>query len=218
MQEFQMNDKTQLMTKHTAYLENIPNSRNQEALMLLDKLGHMERLIREIRGEYEREVESLQDTIVRLQSRSEDLSRELQQTSDKYAKLLNDFHILHTGTLRAMKGQYWIKSDKEVREELLLLQEQIRGWARKYAFNNINALNNISIIQKNTIIRELEGYCIQDSWEALISCMSQRVANDIPYLLVNALLSKYVFQHIFSNPFFLFPENSSGEWSERSLK
>jgi hypothetical protein len=100
-----------------------------------------------------------------------------------------------------------IIEDHLVQCGLKTIQGKIRRWARKFA--TTGDCEFIPKEERDQIIRNLEGYCLQADWNSLVSNIPVRVQHQIPAILVEATLAKHVFDNLFSNPFFALPDTES---------
>lgn len=138
--------------------------------------------------------------IVQLREKNTNLERHLVELNKKC-------RTAQEGALQAMeKGGWAAKQDSVVRDELAILQDRLRSWAREYSMEALNPdFESVSDDQKDKFVKELEGYCLQTNWCSLLEQMPKSLKK-VPPVLVQALLTKDIFQNIFTDPFFAFPE------------
>ncbi|ODM24149.1 hypothetical protein SI65_02145 [Aspergillus cristatus] len=104
------------------------------------------------------------------------------------------------------QGGWAAKEDRVVRIELAKLQDGLRSWARKYSREAVNSdLEKVSTPEEDKIVEELKGYCVQTNWCSLLEQMPIS-SNKVFSVFIQALLAKDVFDNIFPDPFFAFPE------------
>ncbi|KAL3469014.1 hypothetical protein BJX99DRAFT_265600 [Aspergillus californicus] len=98
-----------------------------------------------------------------------------------------------------------ILDDQMIRSGLYTIQGKIRRWACKYAIPN-DLCENLKPEEKDHIISQLKGYCVQIDWDSLQASLPMRLQLHMGRLLTEALVAKYVFSTMFDNPFFAFPQ------------
>ncbi|KNG88769.1 hypothetical protein ANOM_002795 [Aspergillus nomiae NRRL 13137] len=118
----------------------------------------------------------------------------------------NDRKRLQAQVRSARSGSWVTKSSRQIREELSSFEAAMRHWAENYSVGEIRALDSLPIEEKDAILERLSGYCAQVDWTTLIEKAST-MADNIPALLMQALLAKDIFGTIFANPFFAFGES-----------
>lgn len=145
--------------------------------------------------------------IAQLGQDNKNLERSLKMLNGECSRLQSIALTAQEGALRAMEQGGWAaKEDRVVRDELAKLQDGLRSWARKYSRVAVNSdLESVSARQKDKVVEELKGYCVQTNWCSLLERMPIS-SNKVPPILVQALLAKDIFQTIFADPFFAFPE------------
>ncbi|KAE8141384.1 hypothetical protein BDV38DRAFT_296891 [Aspergillus pseudotamarii] len=121
-------------------------------------------------------------------------------------ELDNDRKRLQAQVRSARSGSWVTKSSRQIREELSSLEAAMRQWAENYSVGEIRALDSLPIEEKDAILERLSGYCAPVDWRTLIKKVPT-MANNIPALLMQALLAKDIFGSIFANPFFAFGES-----------
>lgn len=145
--------------------------------------------------------------IVQLEQDNINFQRSLKGLDGECRKLQYIALTAQEGALRAMEQGGWAaKEDRVVRHELAKLQDGLRSWARKYSRAAVSSdLESVSALEKDKVVEELKGYCVQTNWCSLLERMPIS-SNKVFPLLVQALLAKDIFQTIFADPFFAFPE------------
>jgi hypothetical protein len=101
------------------------------------------------------------------------------------------------------KGGSTSQGDEKTRNDLLRLEEKMKAWARKNSSSAGHQIMELSIDEKQEIIQELSGYCLQQAWDDLMGMMTPKIVERVTVLFVQAMLSKHVFCKFFSNPFFI---------------
>lgn len=145
--------------------------------------------------------------IAQLVQENKNLERNLNKLNGECNRLQSIALTAQEGALRAMEQGGWAaKEDRVVRDELVKLQEGLRLWARKYSRSAVNSdMESVSARQKDKVVEELKEYCVQTNWYSLLKRMPIS-SNKVPPIFVQALLTKDIFQNIFADPFFAFPE------------
>lgn len=145
--------------------------------------------------------------IVQLRQDNTDLEKSLTELSGECSRLRSVALTAQEGALKAMKKGGWAaKEDRVVRDELGILQDRLRSWAKKYSRTTLDSdFESVSARQKVQVVKELNGYCVQTNWHALLEQMPIS-SNKVPSVFIQALLAKDIFQHIIADPFFAFPD------------
>jgi hypothetical protein len=165
--------------------------------------------IKELQARYDRHCEKQERYITDLVQEQASLENDLVNLRDKCHRLESVALLAQEGALKAMaKGGSAPKEDRLVRNELTKLQDGLRQWARKYAVGAIGEFDGIPSQQKDHVIGQLEGYCVQTDWNCFVR-QAPIPQNKIPYVLVEALLAKDIFGQMFADPFFVFPETNN---------
>ena len=157
-----------------------------------------------------KDIQQRDEYITQLEQDNISLERNFKALNGEYRKLQSIALTAQEGALRAMEQGGWAaKEDRVVRDELTRLQEGLRSWARKYSRTTVNSdLESVSALEKDKpdkAIEELKGYCVQTNWCSLLERLPIS-SNKVFPALVQAFLAKDIFQNIFPDPFFAFPE------------
>ncbi|RDW74280.1 uncharacterized protein DSM5745_06942 [Aspergillus mulundensis] len=145
--------------------------------------------------------------LAKLNEQISDSRLSLQGARAENDRLQERARIAQAAALRATEtGRPVPMEDREVRDKLETLEEKLKGWARCYAVDDLAALNQVSDEKMNRVIYRLSGYCLQEEWSELKSRFPT-LKNKLPYMLSQALLAKTIFERIFNNPFFIFPDS-----------
>lgn len=131
--------------------------------------------------------------------------RQLHEIRRDNAKLQEEVRVAQDAVFRATEKKETVPmEDREVRDRFVVLEEKFRGWARKYAVDDIGKLRSASNSEMNRLISQLDGYCIQEDWSKLQSRFSS-LKKKIPFMLSQAVLARAIFGDIFGCAFFVFP-------------
>ncbi|GIJ91445.1 hypothetical protein Asppvi_010410 [Aspergillus pseudoviridinutans] len=203
-------------------IENARPSRTESEYIWMIK--EKDACIQKLRAEYIESVREYEARIADYTRRMEEQERHITELEQERTNLEKDLDILRNerqrlesvalvaqeGALKAMaKGGHVPKEDRVIRDELTRLQDAVRQWARKYAVEAMADIDGVPSQQKDQVIKHLKGYCIQTRWSDFL-LKAPIPSNKIPFVLVEALLAKHIFDQMFMDPFFLFPESSDG--------
>jgi hypothetical protein len=149
--------------------------------------------------------------IERHQAHAHALQLELNGAQRLTTKLQADVRIAQEGALRVIeKERHTYMEDSVVRNRLEIMGDQFVSWARRHAIEDVALLKSVPAMKMEDIIRNLEDFCAQDSWQAMEST-SPAIATQLPLLLVQASIAKNLLSHVFSNPFFYLPTESQSK-------
>jgi hypothetical protein len=157
---------------------------------------------------YGQQIRARDAEITYLEHQVAGLSKKLAEVHEDREKLQGQVRVAQEGAFRSMKKASWIpKEDRTVRDELSKLEERLRLWVKRYVVTEISALEHIPKAEKNTVVKGLVGYCVQEDWDSLVKRTTSIIAKRIPALFAQSMLAKDIFETIFASPFFAFPEN-----------
>ncbi|KAE8364463.1 hypothetical protein BDV27DRAFT_172353 [Aspergillus caelatus] len=106
--------------------------------------------------------------------------------------------------------------DRLIHDELSKLAGTIRSWAKRHSAASPNTLQGIPREDKDVIIEGLGEYCSEHDWDSLIQKIPIS-SGKVPAILVQALLSRLVFETLFADCFFAFTRNGNdGTTPERA--
>lgn len=80
-------------------------------------------------------------------------------------------------------------------------QMQVRGWAHNWAITKHQYINLLSKDQKQAIIHNLEGSCVQEDWDVLLSRLQDRVQESITNIFLETLILRKIHIQLFEAPF-----------------
>lgn len=99
--------------------------------------------------------------------------------------------------------KWFPKEDRTIQIELFKLQDALRSWSREYSLADVSKIENVPEAEKNRVIKQLEGYCVQTQWYSLIKQVLIHQTK-LSAVLVQAALAKMIFHEVFTDPFFIF--------------
>lgn len=114
-----------------------------------------------------------------------------------------------------MKGGNWMPlEDSAIRSEFQELERAIRGWARTYSTSNVLAPDSVSPED----IEQMNYLLDRNIWDRNntfpVSLSNWPHQNRAPRLLVHAVISQCVFEHIFNDPFYFLKDQGIGSQKE----
>ena len=191
----------------TKQLKKILEDKTEELKNLHAERNRWAANFQQMRTEFDHQIQIRDAEIEHWKLKTSEASQKLTEIREDREKLHDQIRIAQEGAFRSMKDASWIpKEDPKVRDELFKLEERIRLWAKRYAVPEISALDHISTVEKNTIVQQLDEYCVQNDWDTLIKRMRPTLQKRIPVLFTHAMLAKDIFENIFANPFSGFAE------------
>lgn len=75
------------------------------------------------------------------------------------------------------------------------------NWAFSYAHKDTSDLVCLTKEQKRQIISSLDGYCVQEDFDTLVSRFPYFMRDQIPAIFAKIFLVKHFFTQCFENPF-----------------
>lgn len=75
------------------------------------------------------------------------------------------------------------------------------NWAFSYAHKDTSDLVCLTKEQKRQIISSLDGYCVQEDFDTLVSRFPYFMRDQIPAIFAKIFLVKHLFTQCFENPF-----------------
>ncbi|OOF90596.1 hypothetical protein ASPCADRAFT_135053 [Aspergillus carbonarius ITEM 5010] len=187
------------------------NTEGQKENKYTEKIQGLESALQLSKGElldqqlqFRVEIKNRDTQINYLRHKITTLQHEIQSQETDRRELQCVVAAAQEGALRSMARGSWVPmEDRIVRDELTKLQEALRIWARGYSVTNITDVQHVPKEELDTVIKLLDGYCVQASWDSLTAQMTIPPAR-IPMIIVQALLAKHIFTMIFADPFFAF--------------
>ncbi|PKY00052.1 hypothetical protein P168DRAFT_293689 [Aspergillus campestris IBT 28561] len=74
-------------------------------------------------------------------------------------------------------------------------------WSMRHGHVEIKALDRLTKEQKSQLIASLDGYCLQEDYDSLLSRISPSVHEHVPYMLLTAYVNKFIVENILGRPF-----------------
>ncbi|KAL4734479.1 hypothetical protein BDV11DRAFT_198112 [Aspergillus similis] len=181
-----------------ASLDAFSHEREARTRVLEEELQQATAYIKELEARSHRNLRNGEAVIRSLQE-------QLAAAEDRNRRLASILASKQDSALNSMAADngYTPMEDQVVRDELAKLGEKIRNWARKHSLSSLEDCAGITPSDKDLIVKELRGYTYQESWEMLIEKIPFSSAK-VPVLLVQALLTKRIFEALFAHPFFAF--------------
>jgi hypothetical protein len=149
-------------------------------------------------------------SVGQLHAEIKQIKREKSELEDDRNKLINECKRLHSvilgqqeSVLRSLSPKWFPKEDRMIQPELFKLQDALRSWSRAYSLAHESEIENVPEVEKNMVIKQLEGYCVQTNWYSLTKQIPIHHAK-LSAVLVQAALAKMMFQEVFTDPFFVF--------------
>ncbi|KAI1955464.1 hypothetical protein LOZ58_006762 [Ophidiomyces ophidiicola] len=146
------------------------------------------------RNEYTEQAKHLQSENKQLKADLELLRSEREADAEKV-------RIAQESAFRNMgEGKWAPQEDSVVRTEMKKFEGVVRGWAKKHAHEECSVLENLShsdIQWLNEVLKDvvkLHSFC-------RASLDKQTWKDKTPFLLVQAIISRYGFRHVFLRPF-----------------
>ncbi|PYI12618.1 hypothetical protein BO78DRAFT_282328, partial [Aspergillus sclerotiicarbonarius CBS 121057] len=82
---------------------------------------------------------------------------------------------------------------------------KVKYWTDNYVERNTAALAKLPPDDKQSILRSLEGYCVQDlDWDTFIGSLPYPICNSAPRHIARCMLVKDIIEKFFENPFWYF--------------
>ncbi|KAA8647811.1 hypothetical protein EYZ11_010429 [Aspergillus tanneri] len=176
-----------------------------------------------MRATYIQEIQDRDARIAHLENQLADMVAQITEISQDRKRLqsqLRNTQNTQNGPRRSVKTVPWAsKSTARVREELSILEKRMRSWAVKYTVSDPRDLEQVTAEEKNSVLKELDGFCIERDWDRLMRTMPI-VLHRIPALLTQAMLSRAIFTGVFVRPFFAFTESeeeTTDDWASSRM-
>jgi hypothetical protein len=136
------------------------------------------------------------------------MEREKSELEGHCSKLLSECKRLQSVVLQqrervlgSLRPKWFPKEDHTIQFELTKLQTSMRSWSREYSLADESEIEKVPAAEKNMLIKQLEGYCVQSDWYSLIKQIPLHQTK-LSSVLVQAALAKTIFQGVFTDPFF----------------
>ncbi|QKX58878.1 uncharacterized protein TRUGW13939_06006 [Talaromyces rugulosus] len=185
-------------------LRRLLKERDVEQQQLLRKLKRLRETQEDTVHDYGAALREREATIQELYNQIHSKSRAFDELQHSNAHLLQKLDEIQERVFRFMnKGGSTSQGDEKTRNDLLRLGDKMKAWARNNSSPAEQRIKELSIDQKQEIISDLSGYCLQHDWDDLMQMMPPKIVERITVLFVQAMLSKHVFCKFFSNPFFV---------------
>jgi hypothetical protein len=179
-------------------------------ILLLEKDKHQsrkrnEQLLSEVeilQCQYENGMREYQETMKNLRNSLEIAYRELDLSVATQQRLSEQLLLAQKGNIRSMRKGGWIpKEDNRIREEFMNIEEKIKSWVEKYTVADLSSIESLPLAEKDSIILFLEGCCMQQSWDILMTNLTEKIQKKLPMVFVQALLARSIFGFFFNSPF-----------------
>ncbi|PYI12681.1 hypothetical protein BO78DRAFT_402572 [Aspergillus sclerotiicarbonarius CBS 121057] len=100
---------------------------------------------------------------------------------------------------------WWPLDNSGLTKEVETVLGRVEGWCEEYALKGPTKVAQLSTSEKESIIRNLEGYWVQDlEWDKLMRSFPYPISLRVLQLLAQAMLTKDIMEKFFENPFWYF--------------
>lgn len=146
-------------------------------------------------------TEQLHEYIKQMEREKSELERHCSKLESECKRLQSVVLQQREGVLGSLRPKWFLKEDRTIQFELTKLQTTMRSWSREYSLADETEIEKVPAAEKNMVIKQLEGYCVQSDWYSLIQQIPLHETK-LPSVLVQAALAKTIFQGVFTDPFF----------------
>ncbi|PWY83179.1 hypothetical protein BO94DRAFT_587076 [Aspergillus sclerotioniger CBS 115572] len=115
-------------------------------------------------------------------------------------------------------GEGWLPVyNRELEAEVKSVLQDVGNWCRQYALGGPTEVAHLSPCEKQSIIRSLEGYWVQDlDWDTLMRSFPFPISQNVLQLVAQTMLTKDIIEKVFENPFWYLEASDQQEKSQRS--
>lgn len=196
--------------KHGQKLRHIDTQTERlqaQSCQMCQKSEEQNRTLEDELNKLSRVVEKQEDVY---QQYEEERERDIQALKDKLTLLTDQNRQLERlvvarqgSALQAMVSSKGCApmEDRLIHDELSKLAGNIRSWSKRHCAASPNTLQNIPREDKDAIIRGLGEYCNEHDWDSLMQKIPVS-SGKVQAILVQALLSRLVFETLFADCFF----------------
>ncbi|KAE8135469.1 hypothetical protein BDV38DRAFT_252370 [Aspergillus pseudotamarii] len=165
---------------------------------LEDELDKLRKVVEKQKNKYKKYQEQREQGI-------QELKKKLALLTDQNRQLESLMVARQGSALQAMvSNKGWAPmEDRLIHDELSKLAGYIRSWAKRHSAASPTALQGIPGEDKDMIMKGLGQYCSEHDWDSLV----QKIpipSGKVQAILLQALLSKVVFETLFADCFFTF--------------
>lgn len=132
------------------------------------KLQHLsdEKLVlQRMNTKFSQGLKQYADEVTHLRDQVRDLTADRETLQDQV-------HIAQETIFRSAKKTNWApKEDQRIHEEFTKLEENLKSWVRKYVVAEASTFEQALTVEKDAIVRLLEGYCVKGNWHYLVRSM-----------------------------------------------
>ena len=82
-----------------------------------------------------------------------------------------------------------------------MLESSVCGWACDWAIHEQEYIDLLSEDRKNAIIHSLEGSCVQEDWDILLTRLRSSMRELIPGIFLETLILRRIHNQFFETPF-----------------
>lgn len=141
----------------------------------------------------------------------EEMSSQIQALNAERNEREHNVRIAQEGAFRlARQSRVVAQDDNSVRAQLSKLERSLRSWAKKYSANSISTLPHLSEEKDKVFIELEEAFKDLDS-RNLINPYEEQLGDRLPFVFVQAALSKIIFADVFGRPFFFLGEATNNK-------
>ncbi|OJJ73941.1 hypothetical protein ASPBRDRAFT_523597 [Aspergillus brasiliensis CBS 101740] len=115
---------------------------------------------------------------------------------------MDQLEMLKTGA-----GAWPLRDPAAFREMVRRFMHSIEHWCQSYARQGLPDTTGLSVLEKQAIVRSLEGYWVQDlEWDTLMKSLPYPFSLYMSEVLAQTILTKNIMDKFFVNPFWYLEE------------